>query len=390
MNSDYTRRAFLWAGGAFAAQVGTGAKMNNAPKEMMLYVGTYTRGASEGIYIYRMNLASGELRRESVVKGIVNPSYLSIDRERKFLYSVSETGDGDGKPSGALSAFAIDQQNGSLKFLNQQATRGTSPCYVSLIGDGGRRFALVANYSSGSVSVLPIEGDGRLGATREVIQHRGGGPNRERQAGPHAHCVVPDDNDRHAFAVDLGVDKVLTYRFDAPAGKLTEHASVAVKPGAGPRHIAFHPSRKYAYVINELDSTITALDYRAAEATFAVKNTVSTLPPDFAGENSCADIHVAPSGKFLYGSNRGHDSVVVFAIDERGGELKYVEHTPTRGKTPRNFVVDPSGAFLLAANQNSDSIAVFRIDQARGTLSPVGDVVQSPTPVCLKLIPAFS
>jgi 6-phosphogluconolactonase len=364
--------------------------MGFSTEDLILYVGTYTRGKSEGIYLYRFNLTSGELKPLSIAKGITNPSYLAIDANRKYLYAVNETSEFSGKPTGALTAFAIDQRTGELKKLNQQPSHGTSPCYVTV--DPSGKFVLVANYSSGSLAVFPINSDGSLGESSDVVQHEGKGQNQRRQGGPHAHCIVLDKSGKYAFAADLGIDKVMIYRFDAKTGKLMPNSTpfAQTRPGAGPRHFTIHPGGKFAYVINELDSTLTSFSYDNSKGVLKELETVSTLPEGFQGNNSCADVHVHPSGKFLYGSNRGHDSIVAFTIDERSGKLGYLAHESTQGKTPRNFGIDPTGAFLLAANQNSDTVATFRIDQNTGKLKPSGQVTAIPTPVCLKFIPAFS
>jgi 6-phosphogluconolactonase len=353
-------------------------------------VGTYTSGKSEGIYLYRLNLASGELKHFSTAKGISNPSFLAIDAERRHLYAVNEETEFQGKPGGAVSAFSINQQTGNLTFLNQQPSLGGAPCYVTV--DGSGKFILLANYVGGNVSVLPLRRDGSLDAASQMVQHQGASVNRQRQESPHAHCILLDRANRYAFAVDLGTDKIMSYRFNAHKGKLTpnQEPSVSLKPGAGPRHFVFHPSGRQAYVINELDSTITVFTYNARRGSLTAVQTISTLPKDFSGANSCADLHISPSGKFLYGSNRGHDSIVLFAIEKGTGKLQYVSHEPTQGKTPRNFAIDPAGAYLLAANQNSDSIVTFRIDPLKGKLTPTGHIAEVPAPVCLKLIPSFS
>jgi 6-phosphogluconolactonase len=362
------------------------ARKGRAARELNLYVGTYTTGKkSEGIYLYRLNISSGALKYSKTFEGIVDPSFLAVDRRRRFLYAVNEVTEFGGKPSGAVSAFSIEGSDGDLTFLNQQPSLGGAPCHLILDQTG--RFLLVANYVGGNVSVLSIERDGRLGAATELVQHQGKSVKPEQQ-GPHAHCVTQDHSGRHVFATDLGLDKIMAYEFDAKKGKLRANATpwATLKPGAGPRHLALHPGGRFAYVINELDSTINAFAYHQATGTLVQVQTISTLPGDFSGANSCAEICVAPSGKFLYGSNRGHDSIVVFAIDERTGGLEYVEHQSTLGKTPRNFTIDPTGTLLLAANQNSDTIVVFRIDRASGKLVHTGQQVETPSPVCLLLV----
>jgi 6-phosphogluconolactonase len=251
------------------------------------------------------------------------------------------------------------------------------------------KFILVANYVGGNVSVISIERDGRLGAVSDVDQHQGSSINRNRQEGPHAHSIVLDRANRFAYSCNLGTDKIMIYRFDSKKGKLTANQQpwVQVKPGAGPRHFTFHPSGRYAYVMNELDSTVTAFALDSTNGTLKEAQTVHTLPQGFSEMNTTADIHVSPSGKFLYGSNRGHNSVVVFEIEERTGKLRFIEHVATGGRTPRNFAIDPTGTFLLAANQDSDTIVSFRLDPGTGRLKPTGYVAEVPSPVCLKLVP---
>jgi len=395
MTNNYTRRGFLQSVGSTTLALTLSSSANSwslpdsAPDDLLVYVGTYTTGESDGIYIYRLNPASGELKPVGTVKAD-NPSYLAIDGRRRFLYAVNEVTEFAGTSSGAVSVFSINQKTGDLQFVNQQPSLGGAPCYISV--DRNNRFVLVANYVGGNVAVLPVQRDGRLGSATDMEQHRGSGANIERQESPHAHSIILDPANRFAFASDLGIDKIMVYRFDSKSGKLAPNSPpwVQVKAGAGPRHFTFHPTGTSAYSINELDSTVTAFAYNKALGVLSDAQTVSALPVNFSGNNSCADIHISPNGKFLYGSNRGHDSIVVFKIDETTGRLNFVEHVPTGGKTPRNFCIDPTGKFLLAANQKSDTIATFRIDSASGRLRPAGQVTEVPSPVCLKMIPSFS
>ncbi len=384
--SARSRREFLKLLGIGAASFSTlraNPSLLQAPEGLTLYVGTYTSGKSEGIYVYRMGRTTGELKHFKTVKGVVEPSFLSIDSKGRYLFAVNEMTEFAGKPGGAVSAFRINEKDGSLKFLNQEASLGGAPCHVTV--DGADRFILLANYLGGNLSVLPIRGDGSLGPASDRVQHHGSSVNKERQEAPHAHCIILGPSNQHAFAADLGLDKIMIYRFDAQKGKLTpaKQPWAQLKPGAGPRHFKLHPNGRYAYVINELDSTVTGFNYDRTKATLRTIDSVSTLPKDFSGKNSCADLHIAPSGRFLYGSNRGHDSIVVFAINESNGRLSPVQHVSTQGKTPRNFTIDPSGRFLLAANQASDTIVTFRIEQKSGRLAPTGHVAEVPSPVCL-------
>ena len=358
-------------------------------KEMLVYIGTYTSGKSksEGIYIYKLNLDSGALKPFAITKNVVEPSYLKVEKDRKYLYAVNETETYEGKKSGAVSAFAINQKTGELTFLNKQSSLGGAPCYITTSENG--KFVLVANYLGGNVSSFPVEADGKLGAAIDLKQNFGTGPNTARQEAAHAHSINLDAKNRFAMVCDLGVDKVFIYEFDKKSGKLTANAAqnfYRTKPGAGPRHFAFHKNEKFAFVINELDSTISALGFDDKKGTLTEIQTVSTLPENYknADKNTCADLHISPNGKFLYGSNRGHDSLAAFKIDEQTGKLEFVEHTLTGGKTPRNFTISPDGKFLLAANQNSDSVNVFRIDEKTGKLAATGFSAKIPSPVCLK------
>jgi 6-phosphogluconolactonase len=374
----------LQAGGfGMSALVLRDTARSRQSRDLTLYIGTYTSGPSEGIYVYRMNTDTGELKKVSSIKS-ANPSFLALDRSRRFLYAVNELSEFEGRTGGAVSAFAIDS-TGNLGFLNQQASMGADPCHLTV--DRKRSSLLVANYTGGNVAVLPILKNGTLGPATDVKQHEGAGP-KEQQKGPHAHCIILDVHERHALAADLGTDKVMIYRFDPTTRKLYpgKQPWAALQAGAGPRHVTLHPNGRYAYVINELDSTMTTLKYNATTGTLTTLDTVSTLPAGFTEASYCADVHVSPSGRFLYGSNRGHNSIVVFSIDARTGKPTLVEHVATEGKWPRNFVIDPAGRFLLVANQHTDNVVVFRIDARTGRLKPSGHVASVPVPVCLKFL----
>jgi len=352
-----------------------------------VYIGTYTKPQSEGIYVCRFDPSTGELTPPELAAETRNPSFLAVHPNNRFLYAVSEISHLHGKKSGGVSAFEIEPETGALKPLNQMPSGGAGPCH--LVVDKTGSDVLVANYGSGSVAVLPIREDGRLGEPAAVVQHEGSSVNPKRQRGPHAHSINLDAANRFAFAADLGLDKILVYRFDPARGTLVAHTPpfVSVKPGAGPRHLAFHPTGAFAYVINELDSTVAAFAYDPARGVLTPVQTITTLPEAFHGVNYPAEVQVHPSGRFLYGSNRRHDSIVVYAIDTHNGTLRTVEHISTQGKEPRNFAIDPTGAYLLAANQNSDSVVVFRIDAQTGHLRATGKSVRVPMPVCLKFVP---
>jgi 6-phosphogluconolactonase len=393
---DETRRGFVRAAGLgiIGAALAAGAEADVPParaaRELSLYVGTYTSGGSEGIYLYRLDLSDGSLKHAGTTAGVVNPSYLTLDRGRRFLYAVNEVEEFDGAAGGAVSAFAVDGRTGALRLLNRRASKGGAPCYVTASNSG--RFVLVANYAGGNVAVLPVLGDGSLGEAVDVEQDAGSGPNRDRQEAPHAHSVMLDRANRFAYSCDLGTDKVMVYRFDPRTGALSPAAppSFSTKPGAGPRHLAFHPRGRFVYVLNELDSTVTALARDPARGTLSELQTLSALPAGFAGENTGADIHCTPDGRFLYCSNRGHDSIAGFSVDARAGTLRPLGHTPAEGETPRNFVIDLAGRFLLVANQKSDGIVTFRLDPRTGALRPAGQTARVPSPVCLKLVAPFS
>jgi 6-phosphogluconolactonase len=352
---------------------------------MLLFIGTYTGSGSKGIYTYRFNLTTGELAPTGHVAETKNPTFLAIHPSQRFLYAVSEIGDFEGKPTGGVSAYAIDKDTGALTLLNQQESKGRGPCHVSV--DASGKYVLVANYGSGSVAMLPVLEDGRLAAATCAIQHEGSSANPKRQEGPHAHSITPDAGNRYAFACDLGIDKVMIYKLDLAHGKLlpNEPPFVPAQPGAGPRHFDFHPDGKYAYLLNELNATLTAFAYDAATGALVELQTVPTLPPDYAGFNLCADVHVHPNGRFVYASNRGHNSLVIYAIDGATGKLTFVDRVSSGGEAPRNFAIDPSGKFLLAANQDTGNLVVFRIDPETGKLSPTGHEARVPKPVCLKM-----
>lgn len=360
---------------------------SGAATDLIVYVGTYTRGtASEGIYRCKLNMATGELRKLGVTKDIDNPSFLEIHPSGKYLYCVNEIGDYQGASSGAISAFAISP-DGSLQFLNQTATGGAAPCH--LVIDKNGRNALVANYTGGSVASLPIGSNGQIGAITTLVQHQGTSVNPRRQSGPHAHSINLDSANQFAVVADLGLDKLLVYRFDSKKGTLAANATpgIAIAPASGPRHFAFHPNGHFGYVINEMALTITALAYNPQRGVFSMLQTIATVPDDVDRKGlSTADIRVHPTGKFLYGSNRGHNSIAVYRIEPESGRLALVEIEPTQGKTPRNFFIDPSGTFLLAENQSSGTIVVFRIDPATGALLATGHSAKIPAPVCIRTL----
>jgi 6-phosphogluconolactonase len=353
-----------------------------AADNYLVYIGTYTNNdKSKGIYAYRFDADSGRLDPLGLAGETANPSFLAIHPSRRFLYAV-----GEGKPS-SVTAFSIDTKSGKLTQLNSEPVPGSGPCYISL--DRAGKYALVANYGSGNVLAFPIDSDGRVKPPSANVQHSGSGGNPKRQSGPHAHSIKLSPDERFVLAADLGIDQLLVYRFDPASGKLTpnEPPSAKLKPGAGPRHFAFHPNKRVVYSINELDSTVTAFDWNAQRGTLTDFQTLSTLPSGFSGNNSTAEIVVHPNGRFVYGSNRGHDSIAVFAAD-RKGMLKLIDHTSTLGNVPRNFAIDPTGKYLFAANQRSDNLVVFRIDGNTGKLTAAGAPVEVGSPVCVRFVKA--
>jgi 6-phosphogluconolactonase len=354
----------------------------------LVYVGTYTQKGSEGIYAFRFDATSGRLQPIGLAARTSNPSFLAVHPNGRWLYAVNEDEVYKGTKSGSVSAFAIDHASGRLTRLNQQSSHGGAPCHITIDREG--RYALVANYAAGTIAVLPIAPDGQLGEATSVVQHTGSGAHPDRQKGPHAHAIIVDGANRFALAADLGIDKVLVYRFDTARGKLWAHdpPAAVLKPGSGPRHIAFSPSGRWLYAINELSSTITAFGWNADRGVLTDGAATSTLPASFIGANTTAEIAVHPSGRFVYGSNRGHDSIAVFAADARTGALTALGHVSTGGRTPRNFALDPDGRWLVAANQDSNSLVVFRVDEKTGMVERTGDPAVVPTPVCVLFVPS--
>jgi 6-phosphogluconolactonase len=351
---------------------------------MFVYVGAYTEpplGSADGIAVFRFDAGTGELHPVQTLPGVVNPSWLTLDEREQILFAVNE------EDEGRVSAFARDAATGALHLLNDQRSHGAAPCYVSL--DPSGRFILVANYSGGTVAVLPVTAGGRLEAASCVIHHQGSSI-RPEQEGPHPHMIRPSVDGRFVLVTDLGTDQVLVYRLDTNTGQLAPDeqgtAVVSEHPGAGPRHFAFDPSGRTVYVINELDSTVTVYDYTPERGELHARQVVSTLPDGVDGPaigNSCAHIAVSPNGRFVYGSNRGHDSIAIWKVEDANGELRPVGHESTRGKTPRGFSLDPTGSWLLVANQDSDTIVTFRRDAGSSRLTAAGPVTQTPSPVAI-------
>jgi 6-phosphogluconolactonase len=359
---------------------------NRSSSQYLLYVGTYTKGDSKGIYAFRYETKSAESKSLGLAAETANPSFLAASPDHRFLYAVNELTQYQGASSGAVTAFAINHATGKLSQLNEVASRGADPCYISFDKTG--KYALVANYTGGSVAIFPVSHDGHLQAATAFVQHKGTGKNPERQEGPHAHWIETTPDNRFALVADLGLDQVLIYRFDQNSGALTPNTPpfAKVDPGAGPRHLAFHPSGKFVYAIDELASTITVFAFDSSNGSLQSLQSVSTLPADFRGTNDTAEIHVHSDGKFLFASNRGHDSIAVFSIDQTTGKLTMTGDFPTGGKTPRNFELDPDGTHLLVANQDTGNIVTFTIDQRSGRLTTTGHELKVPSPVSLRFV----
>jgi 6-phosphogluconolactonase len=351
----------------------------------LVFVGTYTGTDSKGIYAFRFDDRAGTLAPVGLVAETQNPSFLTARADGKVLFAVNENSARADK-AGSVTSFAVDGATGKLTQLSTQSSRGADPCHLMLDRTG--RFLAVANYTGGSFAVLPVGADGRLGPATTVLMSEGSGPDRDRQAGPHAHEAVFDASNRFLLGVDLGLDRVHVYRFDPATGAATPNAPAfaAAAPGSGPRHIVFHPNGRLVFAINELSSTIATYTWDRATGTLAPTGaSVSTVPAAGAAGNSTAEIAIHPSGQFLYGSNRGHDSIAVYHVSTTG-ELTLVEQQPTRGQTPRNFALDPTGKWLIAANQKSGTLAVFGIDPKTGALAPVGPLANVGSPVSLEFL----
>lgn len=359
--------------------------------QYIFYVGTYTQDngkptASKGIYAFRYDAANAQITSLGLAAETTNPSWVAPSPDGKFLYAANELGNYKGPNSGGISAFSVDKTTGKLTFLNEMPTRGADPCYVSVDRTG--KYVLVANYTGGSVAVFPILADGKLGEATAFVQHTGHGPNAQRQEAPHAHSIDLSFDNRFAYVDDLGLDELLVYKFDSAKGTLTPNDPpfTKVDAGAGPRHFVLHPGSRFAYVITEMGRSVTVFSNDPVAGKLQAVQTLSTLPRDFSGRNDDAEIRMHPSGRFLYASNRGQDTIVVYSIDQDNGRLTKLGSVPTGGKEPRNFEIDPTGTLLFAENQNSNDIVVFKIDASTGNLTPTGKTLNVGAPVCIKFV----
>ena len=388
MDRKTSRREFLAASALGFVGLARGQRLSLRKElqvdEQLLYVGTYTdEHRSQGIHLVRFDTRTGQLRLVSSVDGGPNPSFLAIHPNGSTLYAVNEVGDYGGKSSGGVTAFSIAGKTGGLSKIGEQASGGAGPCYVSV--DRAGRAALVANYDGGSVSLLPLQANGALEAAASVIKHTGSGPVADRQGEPHAHCILTDRSNRFVLAADLGADRIFVYRLDLD-GKTLRHVDgggAVMRPGSGPRHIALHPTAPFVFVSNELDSTVSSLRFDAERGALTAIDTRSSLPAGWKGENYPADIHISPSGRTVYVSNRGHNSVAALSINNTGA-LSLGQTISTEGDWPRNFTVDPTGRWLLVANQKSNSIVVFARDEKSSRLTATRQRLELPSPVCLR------
>lgn len=381
----FTLLAALCFGCGGAAEEPADTPAAAAGQQYLAYFGTYTGGenAGKGIYAYRFDSATGKMTEIGLAAEVASPSFVAIHPNNKYLYAVTEDFSGEG----AVSAFAIDHESGKLTLLNQVSSKGSGPCHLNVDATG--KMLAVANYGAGSTSSFQVNADGTLSEAVSVIQHVGSSADERRQTAPHAHSVNFSPDNRFVITADLGTDKLYVYKADPASGKIEPNDPPAgeVKPGSGPRHFTFHPSGKFCYAINEMANTVTAFNWDAARGAMQEIQVISTLPEGYAETTHTAEVRAHPSGKFLYGSNRGHDSIAVFSVDQATGMLTAVEQVSTGGKAPRNFDLDPTGRYLFAENQNSNTVVAFEIDQASGKLTPTGDVLNVPRPVCLRWVP---
>ncbi|WP_053376174.1 lactonase family protein [Paenibacillus sp. FJAT-27812] len=350
-------------------------------QRLLVFAGSYAEAEESGVYVYAFDEESGTLTLTDEFAGLKNPTFLNVDANRKLLYAIAETVNDAGVKVGEAAAFSIDAAKGSIQLINREITVNSTTCHIQR--DANSRFLTVTSYHGGMIGLLEITEDGAIGQVLDVQQHEGSNQHPERQDRPHPHSSFYSSDGRYLLVSDLGLDRIVTYALDAANGKLVRQSEVALHPGAGPRHLTFHPDGKHVYVINEVDSTITSFSYDSKTGELKALETVSTLPASFADENSCAEITISADGKYVYGSNRGHDSIVVFAVDGETGLLSLVQHISVEGGHPRHFALTPSGRYLLAANRDTNNIAVFTVDKDNGKLFFTGKSVTVPKPVCV-------
>ncbi len=367
-----------------------GAMLNNTVQNAnadapLVFISAFAAGDDGAIHAYQLDTDSGRLSLVQRTTDVENPFFLALSPDRRFLYSIHAIAFG-GEEHEQVAAYKIDGRSGRLDLLNRQSSLGSASCYLEVDATG--KTVLVANYSTGSVAALPVQEDGSLGKAASFIQHAGSSVDPARQTGPYAHCIIVSPDNRFAYAADLGIDQVLGYRLDALGAKLSPSAQPFVRtpPGAGPRHLTFHPNGKHLYVINELENSVTLFDYIAESGMLVERQTISTLPEDFDGKSHCADVKITPDGRFLYGTNRGHDSIAAYAIGD-DGRLTLIRIEPSLGNGPQNLAITPDGQLLLCANMPGDNVAVFRIDPQTGVLQSAGEPISMPKPSCIMLLP---
>lgn len=347
--------------------------------KLAAYVGTYTGGESKGIHRFIMDAKTGEISAAELKAELGNPTYLAIDKNNKYLYSVGKINE-----EGGAAAYSIDNFSGNLELINYRVSKGSSPCHISL--NSKDTYVFTANYHRGTAEVYPIREDGGIGSVSSAAAHEGSGPNKERQEKPHVHFAALTPNEKYLCTIDLGIDKMVVYSVNNGILERCEELSVSFNPGCGPRHMIFHPNGKYAYIMTELSSEVIVLEYSSINNNFKIIQYISTLPENYKGENLGSAIYVSQDGSYLYASNRGHDSIAVFKIDNSTGRLEFVSHTSTEGQHPRDFAIDPTGNFILVANKDSNNIVPFKIDKATGKLERTGNIIAVPNPVCIKFL----
>lgn len=381
MNGNLRRQLFPIL---VTAMLGTTASWTKAD-EPLVFISSFAPGEDGAIHAFRLDLKSGQLAPVARTTGIEHPFFMAVSPDQRFLYAIHARQFG-GKDHEQVAAYAIAGRSGQLKLLNRQSARGSAACYLDVDATG--KTVLVANYATGSVASLPVREDGSLGEAVSFFQHAGASVDPKRQEGPHAHSIVVSPDNRFAFAADLGLDQVLAYRLDAAGAKLTPHRPPFVRtpPGAGPRHLTFHPNGKQVFVINELSNSVTLFDYEAEAGTLLARQTIATLPAEFTGESKCADVKITPNGRFLYGTNRGHDSLAAYRLGE-DGRLTLLAIEPSLGQGPQNLAITPDGGLLLCANMRGHNVAVFRIDAPTGRLTAAGPAVALPSPACIMIMP---
>jgi 6-phosphogluconolactonase len=352
--------------------------------ELLLFISAFAPGDEGAIHAFQLSTESGKLQSVHRTPDVAQPFFLALAPDGKFLYATTAPGEFGGKDEEHVSAYEIVGEKGELKLLNRQPALGTAACYLDVDATG--KTVVVANYGTGSVASFPVQKDGSLGKSVSFMQHKGSSVNPDRQEGPHAHCSLVSPDNRFVLAADLGLDQILVYRLDAASAKLAPNDPpfAKTKPGAGPRHLTFHPNGKYVYAIDELDETLTLFEYDAKAGTLKQQQVISTLPEGFKEESYCADVKITPNGKFLYGTNRGHDSIAGYKIGA-DGRLALVKIEPSLGKGPQNLAITPDGTLLICASMPGNNVAVFRIDAEEGELKKVGEPVSMPGPSCIMI-----